>query len=172
RTGRQNRYASASFSRKSSNTTACAALSGAVSGSDWGSCVTSSGCTSGSGWGVCSFIGCPSGGLARFQRKVDRAATGRLVQLVRAVEEVEDSDAQIDRVEQAPVVAVEGGPVCRVGQLARHQARFEQRLAQPVDQIVNEREAVVCERALDLNLKARLLDRRAKLLARVKPRVV
>src|SRR3954452_3030903 len=109
--------------------------------------------------------------LPRFQAQIHRRPPRRLVHPVLVVDAVQEPEPEVDGVERAAAGLIETAAVGHVGEAAAEDARFEERLAQPVEQVVDEREGVVGERALLLDLEARRERRLPQLLGRIEPDV-
>src|SRR5690606_8745392 len=104
--------------------------------------------------------------------QVDGRAAGRLVHRVAAVKPLEHPQPDVHRVERAASVP---GYVMAVGGLsntARQHTRFERRLAEAVHNIMNEREAVVRERAHFNQLQPGTPHRPDQLVVRAQPHMV
>ena len=96
--------------------------------------------------------------------RVDRPT--RLVHHVAPVEELEQPQSDVDRVPGAAAPAHDAVSIGRRGHAVGKHPGFEQLLAQAVDQIVDEREAVVGEGALLDDVEPHRLNYPAQLVAR------
>ena len=107
-----------------------------------------------------------------FCSQIDRRPPDWFIDRVVAVEEIQHLDTEIYRIQQTAVVFVESRAVGGIRHLLRQRARFEQRLAEAIDQIMNEREAVVRKGALFFEDEARPQHRVAQLIAPVQSDVI